>query len=214
MTIDYNVAVKATEVWRDKTTHDAGASPALVIVDFQRAFTENKNNTDQVVDAMRSTQTLAARARSAKVPVLYLAIIYDTDLDVPLSWRKEGALFRQCERGSATAVINPMVAMGPNDLLIEKTHASGFYGTDLHERLQQMGIDTLLLAGTSTSGCVRATAVDAAARSYRVLTVEECCVDSRQFSSAAALYDIADRYGDVVHIDQAFDYLGGLPITV
>jgi maleamate amidohydrolase len=182
-----------------------GAKPAVVVVDFQLAFTQHgRSDTDA---RLRATAQLLEKARAAGVPVVYLAVAYDTMEDVPLAWRREGGIFSRCQRGLATGAMNPIVAMQPSDLLVEKRHASGFYDTDLDEKLQTLGVDTLLTCGTSTSGCVRSTAVDGAARSYRVMIVDECCDDWRPVSTAAALYDLADRYADVVYLEQMLDYL-------
>jgi maleamate amidohydrolase len=206
--MDYNEEVAKVAALRNTKKVGVGTNPAVVIVDFQIGFTEHGLCTEHTVNAMKSTAAMADKARELGIPVVYLAVVYDTLADVPLNWRKPEGIFSMCERGLPSAEINPIVAMGPNDILIEKTYASGFFDTDLHETLQGLGVDTLLLAGTSTSGCVRSTAVDAAARSYRVMIVDECCDDWRPVSDAAALYDLADRYADVVHLDEMLDYLG------
>jgi maleamate amidohydrolase len=209
---DYNEEVAKVEGLRDTPKVGAGTNPAVVVVDFQIAFTEHALCTEHTVESMKATALLADKARSLGIPVVYLAVTYDTLEDVPLTWRKPDGIFSSCQRGKPTVMINPIVAMGTDDLLVEKTHASGFFSTDLHEQLQARGIDTLLMAGTSTSGCVRATAVDAAARSYRVQIIEECCDDWRPVSDAAALYDLADRYADVVHLDAMLTYLDTVPV--
>lgn len=76
--------------------------------------------------------------------------------------------------------------------------ASAFYRTRLHDLLQELGVDELIVTGTSTSGCVRATVVDAAYRNYRLSIVEECCDDFRTVSGEVSLWDMQDRFGDVV----------------
>jgi maleamate amidohydrolase len=203
--LDYNEEVAKVEHLRDIAKIGLGAKPAVVVVDFQLAFTQHgRSDTDA---RLRATAQLLEKARAAGVPVVYLAVAYDTMEDVPLAWRREGGIFSRCQRGLATGAMNPIVAMQPSDLLVEKRHASGFYDTDLDEKLQTLGVDTLLTCGTSTSGCVRSTAVDGAARSYRVMIVDECCDDWRPVSTAAALYDLADRYADVVYLEQMLDYL-------
>jgi maleamate amidohydrolase len=211
--LDYNEEVAKVEHQRDNPTIGLGEKPAVVVVDFQLAFTTHGRSDTE--SALAATAKLLEKARAVGVPAIYLAVAYDTMDDVPLAWRREGGIFARCQRGLATGAINPVVAMEPADLLVEKRHASGFYDTGLDEKLKVLGVDTLLMCGTSTSGCVRCTAVDGAARSYRVMIVDECCDDWRPVSTAAALYDLADRYADVVHLEQMLEYLDrvGAPAT-
>jgi maleamate amidohydrolase len=211
--LDYNEEVAKVERLRDNPKIGLGEKPAVVVVDFQVAFTTHGQSDTE--STLRATARLLEKARAVGVPVVYLAVAYDTVDDVPLAWRREGGIFARCRRGLATGAINPVVAMKPADLLVEKRHASGFYDTDLDEKLKVLGVDTLLMCGTSTSGCVRSTAVDGAARSYRVMIVDECCDDWRPLSTAAALYDLADRYADVVRLNLVLEYLGkvGGPAT-
>jgi maleamate amidohydrolase len=211
--LDYNEEVAKVENLRDTPKIGLGEKPAVIVVDFQLAFTTHGRSDTE--STLRATAKLLEKARAAGVPVVYLAVAFDTMDDVPLAWRREGGIFSRCQRGLATGAINPIVAMEPTDLLVEKRHASGFYDTDLDEKLKVLGVDTLLMCGTSTSGCVRSTAVDGAARSYRVMIVDECCDDWRPVSTAAALYDLADRYADVVHLEPTLEYLDkvGAPAT-
>ena len=185
-----------------------------MIVDFQLAFTEPIKH-EGTTSALKATAALVEKARAAGVPVIYLGIWYDSLEDVPLSWRRENGIYARCKRGLPSTEMNPIVATADGDIIVEKRHASGFYDTILDERLKELGVDTLLMCGTSTSGCVRGTAVDGAARSYRVMIVDECCDDWRPVSTAAALYDLGERYADVVHLDQMLDYLDkiGTPAT-
>jgi maleamate amidohydrolase len=211
---DYNEEVAKVEPLREDHKIGLGEHPAVVVVDFQLAFTQHDLCNEHTVSAMEATATLLGKARQTGIPVIYLAVAYGTLDDVPLSWRKPGGIFATCERGKPTGAINPIVALQEGDILVEKTHASGFYATPLHDQLQELGVDTVLLCGTSTSGCVRSTAVDAAARSYRVMIVDECCDDWRPVSNAAALYDLADRYADVVHLDEMLGYLESVAAPV
>jgi maleamate amidohydrolase len=209
MTIDYSAEIeKSIDFRRNKPLRGAGATPAVVVVDFQRAFVEGPRHGQETLDALNATAELLAVARESGVQVIYLTVIYDDLTDIPLCWRPEhvGEGISKCLRGDEMTAIHPIVASQLGDIVIEKYAASGFFGTDLDARLQHLGIDTLILAGTSTSGCVRATAVDGAARSYRVQLVEECCDDFRTISTEAALHDLAERYGDVISLKAAIEY--------
>jgi maleamate amidohydrolase len=209
MTIDYNSEIeKSIEYRRNKPLRGAGTSPAVVVVDFQRAFVEGPRHGQETIDALNATAELIAVAREAGVPVIYCTVIYDYLSDIPLSWRPDeiGEGISKCMRGNEMTAIHPIVANQVGDIIIEKYHASGFFGTDLDAKLKHLGVDTLVLAGTSTSGCVRSTAIDGAARSYRVQLVEECCDDFRPISTEAAFHDLAERYGDVISLKAAMEY--------
>jgi maleamate amidohydrolase len=209
MTIDYNAEIeKSIEYRRNKPLRGAGTKPAVVVVDFQRAFVEGPRHGQETLDALTATAELLSVARESGVPVIYLTVIYDHLTDIPLAWRPEvaGEGISKCLRGGEMTAIHPIVASQLGDIIVEKYHASGFYGTNLDEILKHLGIDTLIVAGTSTSGCVRSTVIDGAARSYRVQVVEECCDDFRTISTEAALHDLAERYGDVISLKTAIDY--------
>jgi len=102
------------------------------------------------------------------------------------------------------------VAPQPDDLLVPKVHASAFFGTPLASNLVNMGVDSLVITGCTTSGCVRGTAVDANAYNYKVVVAEDCVYDRSQVSHAVNLFDIAHKYADVVTADEAIAMQGGL----
>jgi len=184
-----------------------GTRPALVVVDFQRAFMENDD--PEAADALTATAELLDAARSSGVPIFYSAMTIDSLDEVNVTWKalQDLSVFL---RGSKPSEIDPRVAMRWGDILVEKRHASSFFGTRLADDLTRLGVDTLIVTGTSTSGCVRATAVDGCALSYRVMVVEECCYDQRVVSRETALWDLADRYADVVVLKEMLDYFSSL----
>jgi maleamate amidohydrolase len=94
-----------------------------------------------------------------------------------------------------------------SDLVVSKQHGSAFFGTELAPQLSERGIDTLLICGCVTSGCVRASAVDAAQHGFRPLVVREAVGDRSPLANEANLIDIDQRYGDVVTLKEALDYL-------
>ena len=102
------------------------------------------------------------------------------------------------------------IAPQPRDIVIAKHKPSAFFGTPLLSFLVQHAVDSLLLVGTTTSGCVRATAVDAFSNNYRVAVVEEGCFDRSQASHALSLCDLHAKYADVVKLDDALSYVQGL----
>jgi maleamate amidohydrolase len=175
-----------------------GTNPAVVIIDFQRAFTEHAGCGQHTMDALKATAELLDTARAHGVPVIHVALVVSELEDRMLAQRMRSSLTAQCRRGDPQAELHPLVPRLPGDHYVEKSVASAFYNTSLDALLAELGVDEIVLCGTSISGCVRATAVDAAYRSYFVSLVEECCDDFRPLSREASLWDIADRFGDVV----------------
>jgi len=98
------------------------------------------------------------------------------------------------------------------DVVITKQRASGFYGTPLMAHLTQLGIRTLIVCGESTSGCVRASSVDAYSNGFHVVLVEECCFDRSLLSHKVNLFDLHHKYTDVMHIDEVISQLDGLAV--
>ena len=96
-------------------------------------------------------------------------------------------------------------------MLLVKKYASCFFGTDLMSRLATHGVDTLLIAGCTTSGCVRATAVDACSYGLRTIVIEDAVGDRAELPHYANLFDIDAKYGDVVSLSEALEYLEGVP---
>ncbi len=199
---DWNDEVERIRDLREKRTKiGPGERPAVVVVDFQRAFTEHEHIGPATAVALARTRTLLEAARLAGVPVIYLVVVLDDLDDRMLAQRVRSSLTERCRRGDPWAEISSVVAPGPQDHVVEKTVASGFYRTNLETLLTELGVDELVMAGTSTSGCVRATVVDAAYRSYRVSVVEECCDDFRVLSGEVSLWDMQDRFADVVPLE-------------
>ena len=115
------------------------------------------------------------------------------------------------DEGKDGYTIVPQIAPQPRDLVIYKHKPSAFFGTPLVSFLVQLGVDSLLLTGTTTSGCVRATAIDAFSYNYRVAVVEEGCFDRSQASHAVSLCDMHAKYADVVKLEDALRFVDSLP---
>ena len=99
----------------------------------------------------------------------------------------------------------------PEDLMIYKQRASSFFGTPLVAHLTQAGVDTVIIAGESTSGCVRASVADAYNYGFHVVVVEECCFDRNQLTHKVNLFDMHHKYADVMHIDEIAEHLEAFP---
>ena len=157
--------------------------------------------------AIRSIKKLLAVARAEPVPVIYPHVAPKSRVDKGRTGTKIPALMRVPDRGYEFV---EEVAPLENDLLLPKQHPSAFFGTALASYLIDMNVDTLLLTGCTTSGCVRATATDAFAYNFHCGVVEEAVYDRSQTVHDTNLFDINAKYADVVSLVSAIQYLDTL----
>ena len=150
--------------------------------------------------AMPPTQRLFAAARRAGVPVIYSTRHVDTG-GVQSTNRNIKEL------GSDIYDIKAELAPAPGELVIYKERASAFFGTPLIAHLQMMKIDSLIICGESTSGCVRASTVDAYSYGFHNVVVEECTYDRSLLSHKVNLFDLHHKYADVMHVDEVIAHL-------
>jgi maleamate amidohydrolase len=177
-----------------------GRAPAIVVVDFIKAYTEPGSPlyAPAVVEAVKATVPLLEAGRRKGLPVIYTRVLYHRNgSDGGLFVRKVPALRRMVE-GEPLADIVPELPPGPDDVILIKQYASAFFGTSLAAMLTAQGVDTLIITGCSTSGCVRATAVDAMQHGFRPIVPRECVGDRHEAPHEANLFDINAKYGDVV----------------
>jgi maleamate amidohydrolase len=187
---------------------EAGRAAALLLVDFARGWTDPESPlalpcAAEVTAAARLLE--AARERGA--PVVFTTVAYDeADLETVVMLRKTPRV-RQMQTGSPLTEIDPRLAPRDGELVLAKKHASAFFGTPLLSYLVARGVDTLLIGGVITSGCVRTTAVDAAQHGFRALVVADATTDRSIEARAAALKTVDDLYGDVVTCVEAEEVL-------
>ena len=186
-----------------------GARPALLVVDFVRAYTTPGAPlfAPAVVEAVRATVAVVAAARAHRVPVVYTRVAYSKGAREGGVFVRKVPVLRTLTEGSPLAEIVPELAPQADDAVITKCYASAFFATPLAAMLTSMGIDTLLVTGCSTSGCVRATAVDGMQNGFRVIVPRECVGDRAPGPHEANLFDIHSKYGDVVPRATVLDYL-------
>ncbi len=156
--------------------------------------------------AIQPTKRLFAAARSAGITVFY------STMDVRPNSRPKGLnpTKRQSPRDDDAAYrIRPEFSPEPEDVVITKQRASAFFGTPLQAHLTQLGVRSVIICGESTSGCVRASAVDAYSYGFHVTLVEECCFDRCVLSHKVNLFDLHHKYADVLHIDEVESHLRG-----
>ena len=196
-----------------------GENPALLVIDMNvgavgedRPIYEQQDKYPGACGpyawaALRQMQKLIPKARNAGIPVIYSKHIFKAIHDLP---RAKDPKYPYSEL-SPLSEIQPEVAPEPGDLLIEKQRASVFFQTPLLYVLMDKKVDSLLLIGNSTSGCVRATAVDASYYpAYKVSVVEECVFDRLELSHKAAIFDMQFKYCDVVNLNETMEYLDQL----
>lgn len=187
-----------------------GRSPALLVVDFLQAFTDPASALGAAVDnEISAVNRLLDSAHEASVPVFFSSISYnEVDLGDAGVWlRKIGGL-AALRANTPEVAQDPRLHVNAGDALIVKKYASCFFGTDLQSRLQFRRIDTLVVAGCSTSGCVRATVVDACQLGLHAIVAREAVADRSGRAHRQSLIDIEMKYGDVCSVDQVVAYFG------
>ena len=191
-----------------------GRRPALLVVDFVQAYLLEQSplyGGAACAAARDGAVTLLTAARRARVPVVHTRVEYEPGgRDGGIFFRKVPAL--ACfERGRhpELAAFAPGLEPAPGDIVITKQYASAFFGTGLAPALTALGCDTVLIAGVSTSGCVRATAVDACQHGFIPLVVREAVGDRAPGPHEANLFDLQAKYAEVVSLDSALAYLAG-----
>ncbi|MFC9971112.1 isochorismatase family protein [Spirillospora sp. NPDC127200] len=187
-----------------------GGRPAVVVVDVVRAYLDRESPLYAgVEDAVAAAARLVAAARLRGVPVVFTRVEYGPDgRDGGLFYRKVPAL-RCFDRGNPLGGFPADPSPAPGETVVVKQYASAFFGTSLAATLTAMRIDTVLLCGLSTSGCVRASAVDALQHGFAPFVVREACGDRDPRPHEASLFDLQAKYAEVVTLETALAALDG-----
>jgi maleamate amidohydrolase len=182
-----------------------GSSPALVVVDLTRGFTEpGFPSGADLTNEVAATNDLVEMAHEHGAPVIYTAISYteaEADGD-SIAWLRKAPGMRSLREGSPEVALDPRLDKQIGDHLIIKKGASAFHGTGLAGLLNGLRADTVLVCGATTSGCVRATAVDAVQSGFNTLVVRDACGDRARGPHDAALFDLQAKYADVVELSE------------
>jgi nicotinamidase-related amidase len=153
-------------------------------------------------------QKLLKTAREAEIPIIFTTVAYrESDKLTAAAFIDKVPALLTLEAGTRWAEIDPRIAPGETEPVLNKLFASGFFGTGLSSLLTAAGVDTLIITGASTSGCVRATAVDALQYGFRPVVPREAVGDRNPEAHEANLYDVDAKYGDVVAVQDALEYL-------
>jgi len=184
-----------------------GGTPAVLVVDMCRAyFTDGSPLNLGSRDAIEGCVALVDAARAAGVPVIWSRVEFEPGGNGGVFYRKVGAL-ASFDRGNPLGDWLPELQPAEHELVITKQSASSFFGTQLADRLRTDRIDTLVIGGVSTSGCVRASAIDACQHDLVPIVVPEACGDRRHETHESNLFDIDAKYGDVVPLSEVLDHL-------
>lgn len=186
-----------------------GARPALIVVDFCRGFTDPASALVCECDAaLEQTQRLLAAFRERAFPVVFTTVVYDAGTEaVAAAFIAKVPALRVLQRGTPWPEIDARIAPAEGEPVLEKLFASAFFGTGLSALLTAARCDSVVVVGASTSGCVRATAVDALQHGYRVSVASDAVADRAPGPHDAALTDIDAKYGDVLTTGELLDAL-------
>jgi maleamate amidohydrolase len=188
---------------------DAGIGdlPALIVVDVVKGFTDPTcplgSEADEVVAA---NVALMDAFHKADLPVVLTTVVYRSDNEATVFRARVPAL-NLLTPDSEWVRFDPRLPIAATDLQLEKRHASSFHGTDLDNWLKARNVDSVVVTGLTTSGCVRATAVDGLQNNYKVLVPREACGDRDPEAHDANLYDMNAKYADVVSLETVLDLL-------
>ncbi len=188
-----------------------GKSPAVIVIDFINAFA----NPDQfgggnIPTAIAKTKELLAVARHLDLPIVFTTHVYAADGSEDGVFNLKAAGMNILLRGSHETAIVAELEPRPGERILEKHYPSGFFATDLAGWLAKRRVDTAIVTGASTSGCVRATVVDAMGHGFRPIVPRECVGDRAQGPHDANLFDMDQKYADVMDLDEVISELRGL----
>ncbi len=187
-----------------------GKRAALLVVDFQQAYTRTWRAKSP--EPVENAQRLLTAAREQGLPVVFTYQGYDPENPDGGVFGIKAPTLLEFKRGSWECEIDPLIAPLPGERVIEKRAPSAFFGNDLAGQFKEQGIDTVVVCGTSLSGCVRASVVDGMSHDFRMLVVREAISDPSEPSLQTSLVEIAVKYGDVITVDAALAGIAGSPV--
>ncbi len=189
----------------------AGNNPALLIVDVVAAYLTQGSPLfmDSAAAAKDSIRRLADAARASAVPVIFTNVQYRTGGEDGGVFYRKAPVLEVFVEGSPLGAFSEDLTPQPGDQVFTKQYPSAFFGTALVEALRARGIDTLIITGYSTSGCVRASAVDAMQYGFVPLVVREACADRHQGPHEANLFDLQAKYAEVISEAEALTVIAG-----
>jgi maleamate amidohydrolase len=205
-----------------------GKRPALLVIDVNWAFCGERP--EPILESIKRWRTSCGEDAWVALPFIKelidkahekrLPVIYTTGDGRPDKWDRGGWAWKSSRAGETGGAVRPNIdgneivepiAPAPQDIVIRKQKPSGFFGSNLASYLTLLGADSVIITGTTTSGCVRATVVDAFSLNYRVILAQEGCFDRSEASHAISLCDMHAKYADVIPTAEVLGYFDGLP---
>jgi len=204
-----------------------GKRPALVVVDVNYAFCGDK--AEPILESIKRWRNSCGEDAWVSIPIIKrliaeahgkgLPVIYTTGIRRPDNWDEGSWAWKNARTDEKTKArsnadgytIIDEIAPEPRDIVVHKQKPSAFAGTPFQSYLTLLGCDSILVTGTTTSGCVRATVIDAFSNNIRSIVAEDGCFDRSQASHAINLCDMHAKYADVVKSDEIIEYIRGLP---
>lgn len=194
----------------DRKSQGLGHRPALLLVDMINGFTDPNcplgSEADAVVEANRR---LLAAFRAKGLPVAFTTVVYNDDNQARV-FRDRVPALNVLEPGSHWVEVDSRLQPNAGEPLFEKQWASGFFKTGLDEYLRGKNVDSIVVTGLTTSGCVRATAVDGLQNDFKVVIPRQAVGDRNAAAHRANLFDLNAKYADVVDLDQVLEAIGNL----
>ncbi len=189
-----------------------GTRPAVLVVDFSRGFSDPECAMGSDLTAqVEATNRILSAARVAEIPVIFTTIGYEPNLKDSGLWLQKAPALAELQIGGRWVEIDPRLGRRESETVVVKKGPSAFFGTNLASVLVSQGVDTIVLCGATTSGCIRATAIDLLQYGYPTLVPRECVGDRAQVPHEANLFDIQAKYADVISVEEALEYLERVP---
>jgi nicotinamidase-related amidase len=187
-----------------------GVRPAVLVVDLIRGFTDPECPVgSDLTGEVKATRQVLDAAREKGQPVIFTTIAYEPNLKDAGIWLQKMPAMGELKMGGRWVEVDPRLGRREGETIVLKKGPSAFFGTNLASILISQGVDTVVLCGATTSGCVRATAVDLLQYGFPTLVPRECVGDRARAPHEANLVDIQAKYADVVPLEKAIGYIGG-----
>jgi nicotinamidase-related amidase len=167
-----------------------------------------------MTDQVEATKRLLDAARAKGLPVVFTTIGYEPGLKDGGLWLQKAPTLAELQLGGRWVEIDPRLELREDETVVLKKGASAFFGTNLPAILVTQAVDSVILCGATTSGCIRATAIDLLQYGYPTIVPRECVADRAQAPHDANLFDINAKYADVVSLDDALAYVARVPGAV
>lgn len=190
-----------------------GDLPALLIVDFVNGFTDPEIlGGGNIGEAVTAAAPLLEFFRTRNLPIIFTRIVYAQDGSDAGIWCEKAPRLRELTENAHQSRIVEELAPRHGEFIVRKTQASAFFGTHLAGVLVSKGADTIVVAGCTTSGCVRASVVDAMSMNFRTVVATDCVGDRALGPHAANLFDMGQKYADLLTAREIMSALGSRPV--